>query len=118
MMAAFDQRNQNVYGSQFNIAQNGDQVDLASVVDLATRLHSISLAVSEAQIDDEAAADVQHEIRQAIASADAGDASRTRDRLERARQIIQSIAGTSTAFASLANSLTEAIHACVRVIGA
>jgi hypothetical protein len=117
-MTAFDQRNQNVYGNQFNIAQGGGQADIASMVELIAQLDSISSAVSHAQIGDEAAADIQHEIHQAIASATAGDATRTRDRLERARQVMQSIASTGTVIASLANALTEAIHACARVMGA
>jgi len=117
-MTAFDQRNQHVYGDQLNIAQSGSPIDTAGIMEIIAQLRSISLAVSQAQINEEATADVQHEIHQAIASAGARDVTRARDRLERARQIMQSIASAGTAIASITNSLTEAIHACARVIGA
>jgi hypothetical protein len=113
ILSAFDQRGQTVHGNQINMAF-GEQFrsadDAKLLVDL---LQSFSGTVAHSDLDDETSADVQHELRQAIAGVQSGDGPKTRKRLESARTILQAIAGAG----SLAAPLTDAIHACTRIIG-
>jgi hypothetical protein len=107
-MSIFDQRGQTVHGNQFNVVGGSD-----SIAELVARLQSLSAEVSRMPADDETRSDAQHEIQQAIASAGAGNGARTRERLERARQFVETIAGAG----NLVSAITDAIHACARIIG-
>jgi hypothetical protein len=107
-MSIFDQRGQTVHGKQFNVAGGSD--DFAEFV---ARLQSLSAEVSGTPADDETRAGAQHEIQQAIVSASAGNGTRTRERLERARQFVEAIAGAG----NLVSAISDAIHACARIIG-
>ena len=109
-MSIFDQRGQRVR-SQINVAAGFGSPD--SVAEFVSRLQSLSDAVSGTSADEETRADAEHEIQQAIVNASAGNGSRTRERLEKARQFVETIAGAG----NLVASITEAIHACARIIG-